>query len=144
MPEEFGMDIAPNTASSIAVQLNQVLFIFFEERKKHASHQINRQPDPYASHCIDSWDNTGIKVPESTEYSLAVGASFLDNVQNTENFWTAVPAYVPPEDHHRDLQLLLAESVSSIFRREFYELLNLWQVKTRYMQQPNAHLQGTL
>ena len=25
MPEEFGMDLAPNTASSIAVQLNQVL-----------------------------------------------------------------------------------------------------------------------
>merc|ERR550534_659385 len=32
MPEEFGMDLAPNTASSIAVQLNQ----------------INRQPDPYS------------------------------------------------------------------------------------------------
>ena len=30
MPEEFGMDIAPNTASSIAVQLNQVPIICLE------------------------------------------------------------------------------------------------------------------
>jgi len=56
MPEEFGMDLAPNTASSIAVQLNQ----------------INRQPDPYSSHCVDSWENTGINVPEGMEYSLAL------------------------------------------------------------------------
>ena len=34
--------------------------------------QINRQPDPYSSHCVDSWENTGINVPEGMEYSLAV------------------------------------------------------------------------
>jgi len=56
MPEAYGMDLAPNTASSIAVQLNQ----------------IHRQPDPYISHCVDSWADTAIQVPESTNYSLAL------------------------------------------------------------------------
>ena len=34
--------------------------------------QIYRQPDPYVSHCIDSWDKTEIQVPESINYSLTV------------------------------------------------------------------------
>ena len=34
--------------------------------------QIHRQPDPYISHCVDSWADTAIQVPESTNYSLAV------------------------------------------------------------------------
>ena len=71
MPEEFGIDLAPNTASSIAVQLNQVLFVDFFVLL-HEYFQIHRQPDPYVSHCIHSWADTAIQVPESTNYSLAV------------------------------------------------------------------------
>ena len=70
MPEEFGIDLAPNTASSIAVQLNQVLDDIFIQLHEYL--QIHRQPDPYVSHCIDSWADTGIEVPESTNYSQTV------------------------------------------------------------------------
>ena len=43
MPEEFGMDLAPNTASSIAVQLNQVIrnnSLNIEVQTKAFSHEI--------------------------------------------------------------------------------------------------------
>ena len=72
MPEEFGIDLAPNTASSIAVQLNQVLGPEYSSPSVVVYFQIVRQPDPYVSHCVDSWADTGIQVPESTNYSLAV------------------------------------------------------------------------
>ena len=74
MPEEYGMDLAPNTASSIAVQLNQVLGpeYFSPSVVVYEYFQIVRQPDPYISHCVDSWADTAIQVPESTNYSLAV------------------------------------------------------------------------
>ena len=77
MPEEFGMDLAPNTASSIAVQLNQVLFVDFFVLL-HEYFQIHRQPDPYVSHCVHSWADTAIQVPESTNYSLTVDVQKID------------------------------------------------------------------
>ena len=76
MPEEYGMDLAPNTASSIAVQLNQVLLVDTIVQL-HEYFQIHRQTDPYVSHCVDSWADTELQVPESTNYSLTV------DVQNT-------------------------------------------------------------
>ena len=73
VPEEYGMDLAPNTASSIAVQLNQVFMLFLLNTFLiYEYFQIHRQPDPYVSHCVDSWANTGIQVPASTNYSQAV------------------------------------------------------------------------
>ena len=56
MPNEYGMDLAPNTASSIAVQMNE----------------IKRKPKPYTSKCIDNWEEADYPVPKSTNYSLVV------------------------------------------------------------------------
>ena len=56
MPDEYGIDLAPNTASSIAVQMNE----------------IQRKPEPYSSKCMADWDKTGLTVEDDTEYSLSV------------------------------------------------------------------------
>ena len=84
MPEEYGMDLAPNTASSIAVQLIQVHLVDTLVRL-HEFFQIHRQPDPYVSHCVDSWVDTEIQVPESTNYSMAVNDKNT-NIFNLKHF----------------------------------------------------------
>ena len=68
MPDEYGMDLAPNTASSMAVQLNKVIV----ESGVYSS-QITRQKAPYTSRCVDNWEKSEIQVPDGTNYSLAVG-----------------------------------------------------------------------
>ena len=61
MPDEYGIDLAPNTASSIGVQMNQ----------------IQRKPAPYSSHCMEDWTDTGLSVQNDTEYSLSVRSMFI-------------------------------------------------------------------
>ena len=56
MPNEYGMNLAPNTASSMAVQMNI----------------IQRKPAPYTSKCMDDWSQTNMTVPSGTNYSLSV------------------------------------------------------------------------
>ena len=56
MPDEFGMNLAPNSASSMAVQLNE----------------IKRMAAPYIPNCMADWSNTNFSVPEDTKYSLSV------------------------------------------------------------------------
>ena len=53
MPDEFGMNLAPNSASSMAVQLNE----------------IKRMAAPYIPNCMADWSNTNFSVPEDTKYS---------------------------------------------------------------------------
>ena len=56
MPDEYGMNLAPNTASSMAVQMNE----------------MTRKPFPYTSKCINDWTKTNLTVPKNTNYSLSV------------------------------------------------------------------------
>ena len=56
MPDEYGMNLAPNTASSMAVQMNEMI----------------RKPAPYTSQCMDDWKDTNLTVPKATNYSLSV------------------------------------------------------------------------
>ena len=56
MPDEYGMNLAPNTASSMAVQMNE----------------MKRKPAPYTSKCISDWSKTNLTVPKDTNYSLSV------------------------------------------------------------------------
>ena len=44
MPDEFGMNLAPNSASSMAVQLNE----------------IKRMAAPYIPNCMADWSNTNL------------------------------------------------------------------------------------
>ena len=64
MPNEYGMDLAPNTASSIAVQMNE----------------IKRKPKPYTSKCIDNWEEADYPVSKSTNYSLVVPIRAVSSV----------------------------------------------------------------
>ena len=125
MPEEYGMDLAPNTASSIAVQLNRVSF--FPGSLFHECFQIHRQPDPYKSRCVDSWDDTGIRVQEGTNYSMAVETDFSKKSFLFAFFmywhFAVVPANVSPEGNYRGLRLLLAKSLSSLIWGIFNKLL---------------------
>ena len=50
MPDEYGMNLAPTTATSMAVQLNK----------------MKRMPAPYTSKCINDWSSTNYSVPEET------------------------------------------------------------------------------
>ena len=56
MPDEYGMNLAPNSASSMAVQLNE----------------MKRMAAPYISNCVAEWSNTNFTVPKETNYSLSV------------------------------------------------------------------------
>lgn len=63
MPDEYGVDLAPNTASSIAVQLND----------------ITRMAAPYKTNCTARWSDTGLEVDDANVYSLAV-TTFNNNL----------------------------------------------------------------
>ena len=56
MPDEYGMNLAPNTASSMAVQMNE----------------LSRMPPPYKTKCIEDWSTTNLTVPKNTNYSFSV------------------------------------------------------------------------
>ena len=59
MPDEYGISLAPNTATSLAVQLNK----------------MKRMPAPYTSKCSADWSLTNFTVPKNTNYSLSVNTS---------------------------------------------------------------------
>ena len=50
------MNLAPNSASSMAVQLNE----------------MKRMAAPYTSNCVKDWGNTNFTVPKEINYSLSV------------------------------------------------------------------------
>lgn len=57
LPDEYGMDVQPNTATSIAIQLTN----------------IKRLPDPYDSNCTKNWRDTAYNISDSfARYTLAV------------------------------------------------------------------------
>ena len=68
MPNEYGNDLQPNTASSLSVQ----------------KQEITRMPKPYTSDCYSQWSNTGLdlkKMKKNLEsYSLAVGGIVKDDM----------------------------------------------------------------
>ncbi|XP_059081142.1 degenerin deg-1-like [Tigriopus californicus] len=55
LPDEYGIDLQPNTASSIAIQKNDV----------------ERKAAPYDSNCSDSWTSTGYNIDTNMTYTLA-------------------------------------------------------------------------
>ena len=63
MPDEYGINLAPNSASSMAVQLNE----------------MKRMEAPYISNCIKDWSLTNFTVPKETNYSLSVSFMFMVN-----------------------------------------------------------------
>ena len=57
LPDEYGLDLQPNTASSMSVQTTN----------------ITRLEKPYKPNCTPSWNATGYEgIPAGTKYSLAV------------------------------------------------------------------------
>ena len=59
MPDEYGTNLAPNTATSMAVQLNK----------------MKRMPAPYTSNCMSDWRITNYSVPRDANYSLSVSST---------------------------------------------------------------------
>ena len=56
LTDEYGMDLQPNTASSIAIQMND----------------IRRKAAPYVSNCTTNWTQTPYKDVDGMIYNLAV------------------------------------------------------------------------
>ena len=57
LPDEYGLDLQPNTASSMSIQTTN----------------ITRLEKPYTPECTPSWNTTGYKgIPPKTKFSLAV------------------------------------------------------------------------
>ena len=61
MPDEYGINLAPNSASSMAVQLNE----------------MKRMAAPYTSKCMSDWTMTNFTVPQETNYSLSVSLTIF-------------------------------------------------------------------
>ena len=59
LPDEYGLDLQPNTASSIAIQM----------------HDIQRMAWPYKSNCTAGWEGTAYNIDTDIRYSLAVRQS---------------------------------------------------------------------
>ena len=55
LADEYGLDVRPNTASSIPVQLTE----------------ITRQAKPYQPNCTSFWNETNYEIEESVKYTLA-------------------------------------------------------------------------
>jgi len=56
LPDEKGIDLQPNTETTVAIQKNT----------------IKRLPDPYTSKCITSWNHTVYDVQTDLSYSLSI------------------------------------------------------------------------
>ena len=57
LPDEYGLDLRPNTASSMSIQKTD----------------ITRLEHPYVSNCTAGWNFTGyVGIPYDAKYSLAV------------------------------------------------------------------------
>ena len=59
-PDEYGTSLAPNTATSLSVQVNE----------------MTRLPSPYKSKCMEDWSSTGFNVSVSS-YSLSVSIHYI-------------------------------------------------------------------
>ena len=60
LPDEYGLDLRPNTASSMSIQKTD----------------ISRLEKPYISNCTIGWNVTGYDgIPSETKYSLAVSGT---------------------------------------------------------------------
>ena len=59
-PDEYGISLAPNTATSLSVQVNE----------------MTRLPSPYKSKCMEDWSSTGFNVSVSS-YSLSVSILYI-------------------------------------------------------------------
>jgi hypothetical protein len=57
LPDEYGLDLQPNTASSMSIQTTN----------------ITRLEKPYTPECTPNWNTTGYEgIPPKTKFSLAV------------------------------------------------------------------------
>ena len=63
-PDEYGISLAPNTATSLSVQVNE----------------MTRLPSPYKSKCMKDWSSTGFNVSVSN-YSLSVSVNYITSVK---------------------------------------------------------------
>ena len=62
LPDEYGLDLQPNTASSMSIQTTN----------------ITRLEKPYTPECTPSWNTTGYKgIPPKTKFSLAVSLNYV-------------------------------------------------------------------
>ena len=59
-PDEYGISLAPNTATSLSVLVNE----------------MTRLPSPYKSKCMEDWSSTGLNVSVSS-YSLSVSIHYI-------------------------------------------------------------------
>ena len=76
LPDEYGLDLQPNTASSMAVQKTD----------------ITRLELPYVSNCTAGWNFTGYEgIPTGAKYSLAVRLYFNFNLIHRFNQPSLLP-----------------------------------------------------
>ena len=62
LPDEYGLDLQPNTASSMSIQTTN----------------ITRLEKPYTPECTPSWNTTGYEgIPPKTKFSLAVSLNYV-------------------------------------------------------------------
>ena len=110
LPDEYGMDLRPNTASSIAVQLTN----------------ITRLEAPFISNCTSGWNQTGYtNINTTIRYTLAVNSLFCFCLHLTCNFgfhrvvkgivykkasWTNVNVSIPTLSSPRSILLTLDQS----------------------------------
>ena len=80
-PDEYGINLAPNTASSVATQVtwtftDLVDIILQDMDNRQFGHNLSqvqemtRMAAPYQSNCVDSWDYSGYNL--STNYAFSV------------------------------------------------------------------------
>ena len=94
LPDEYGMNLAPNTASSIAVQMNQ----------------ISRKPAPYTSDCMEDWSMANLTLNIPTNYSLSViRTAFSLIIQDI--VYPAVSESLSPASYCKNMFLYLATAL---------------------------------
>ena len=86
-PDEYGINLAPNTASSVATQVTwtftDLVDIILQDKtwtmdNRQFGHNLSqvqemtRMAAPYQSNCVDSWEYSGYNL--STNYALSVSS----------------------------------------------------------------------
>ncbi len=97
LPDEFGINLQPNTATGVAVQKND----------------ITRLEYPFKTNCTKSWSQTPYNVPRKHTYSLAVSLKakneYVTHMQRAFTYDTSIsdlPEVLPPGSHRFQLFLL--------------------------------------
>ena len=81
LPDEYGLDLQPNTASSIAIQLvsQNMVDICWDVTKVEKccffQTEITRLPDPHPAKCIEFWNQT--EYDQEVIYTMAVRISYI-------------------------------------------------------------------